>query len=398
MEMYESARRRKRRARKRLLLNAYQRRDMLWRAGYELDDIDVAAKAVDKQRFRRSLQLYLMPIYVFSDYMEEKVCFCGGGRRSQRLSAANKRLQSNSSSASSSGDGSSREGSTWSSIVDIDGEAGNSVGQEGYISEADIYEQQVRDLHRRQLADMDTAENGGIPPWRRHDSSTLRHRPLQRRVSFRGSSGNGTGESGGGSQEFDEEGSSEFSGAFSEASASVRAFSVHSADVRNANEYNSTGDSNFSLYHIRTDPRQHDKAIEIILCSARRPHMRAFHASWFGFFIGFIMWFAITPLLGETKEILNLTNSQIWTSSMAGTAVTVLARVLMGPLCDVFGARRCMAAIVIVSAIPCGLTGLVNSAAGLAAVRALTGIAGSAFVPCQYWTSRMVRNFFFGGV
>ena len=48
-----------------------------------------------------------------------------------------------------------------------------------------------------------------------------------------------------------------------------------------------------------------------------------------------------------------------------------------------------MAAIVIVSAIPCGLTGLVNTASGLSAVRAFIGIAGSAFVPCQYWTSRM---------
>lgn len=98
---------------------------------------------------------------------------------------------------------------------------------------------------------------------------------------------------------------------------------------------------------------------------------------------------AATPLLGEIKETLDLSNAQIWTSSLAGTTVTVIARVMMGPMCDMFGARKCMAAVVVVSAIPCGLTGLVNSAAGLSAARAFAGIGGSSFVPCQYWTSRM---------
>ena len=119
---------------------------------------------------------------------------------------------------------------------------------------------------------------------------------------------------------------------------------------------NAASDAKFDTYKIRTDPRQHDKATEIILCSIQRPHMRAFHASWFGFFIGFVMWFAITPLLGEVQETLGLTNKEIWMSSLCGTAMTVLARVMMGPLCDVFGARKCMAAVVVFSAIPCGLT------------------------------------------
>ena len=34
-------------------------------------------------------------------------------------------------------------------------------------------------------------------------------------------------------------------------------------------------------------------------------------------------------------------------------------------------------------------TGLVNTAAGLSALRLVTGIGGSAFVTCQYWTSTM---------
>ena len=39
--------------------------------------------------------------------------------------------------------------------------------------------------------------------------------------------------------------------------------------------------------------------------------------------------------------------------------------------------------------IPTMFTGLVNTAAGLSALRLITGIGGSAFVTCQYWTSTM---------
>jgi len=383
IDMYEVARQRKRKsARRKLLLNSFQRRDMLWRAGHELEEIELAAKAVEKQRFRRSLHLYFLPIFVLQEYWAVQV---------EKYSCRKQTTTTASSNASVSSGQISLESNHSVGVV--------GPGEDGYESEAEAIEQKVRDLHRKQLADMDSTEHGGLPPWRRQDYSAPRRQA--RRISFRGSGlqpgerevcGPVSGENGSASTGFGGDNYSVHSDAeFSVVSdfSSHRAFSVHSSDFMNLHNYRTTGDSNFARYHIRTDPRQHDKATEIILCSARRPHMRAFHASWFGFFIGFIMWFAITPLLGEVKESLQITNSEIWTSSLAGTSVTVLARIIMGPLCDVFGARLCMAAIVMVSAIPCGLTGLVGNAKGLAAVRAFIGIAGSAFVPCQYWTSRM---------
>ena len=237
-------------------------------------------------------------------------------------------------------------------------------------------EAQVRQLHRNQMQKADT-EHGGLPPWQQEarEIEDRRERP-ERRISLRKS---------GSSNALPR--SSSYSSLQSEASDNDHSY--YDRAVSDDDMSTCSTASRFVTYNIQTDPRQHDKATEIILCSIERPHMRAFHASWFGFFIGFIMWFAITPLLGEVKETLGLTNAEIWTSSLAGTTVTVLARVMMGPMCDMFGARKCMAAIVILSAIPCGLTGLVNTAAGLSAVRAFIGIGGSAFVPCQYWTSRM---------
>ena len=64
-------------------------------------------------------------------------------------------------------------------------------------------------------------------------------------------------------------------------------------------------------------------------------------------------------------------------------------RILLGPICDVYAARIPMAVILCVAAIPTACVGLVNSAAGLAAVRFFIGIAGCSFVMAQFWPSRM---------
>ncbi|CAB9522580.1 affinity nitrate transporter 2 [Seminavis robusta] len=148
-----------------------------------------------------------------------------------------------------------------------------------------------------------------------------------------------------------------------------------------------------STYGLNVDRKQHDKAIEIKLSSFKRPHMRAFHASWFSFFVAFFLWFSITPLLSEVRTTLDLTDAEIWTSSLMGTLGTIVMRIVMGPLCDTFGARLCMATVLIAAAIPTALTGLVQTSAGLSLVRLFIGFGGSSFVACQYWTSDMfARN------
>ena len=43
-----------------------------------------------------------------------------------------------------------------------------------------------------------------------------------------------------------------------------------------------TGDwKKYTTYAIQVDPKQGDRATEIRLCSFERPHMRAFHCSWY---------------------------------------------------------------------------------------------------------------------
>lgn len=64
-------------------------------------------------------------------------------------------------------------------------------------------------------------------------------------------------------------------------------------------------------------------------------------------------------------------------------------RFIMGPICDKYGARIPMGVLLILCAIPTACTGAVNSAAGLYGLRFFIGLAGSAFVMCQAWTSQM---------
>lgn len=145
----------------------------------------------------------------------------------------------------------------------------------------------------------------------------------------------------------------------------------------------------YSEYDIKVDTEQDDKATEIKLCSLARPHMRAFHCSWWGFFVAFFVWFAISPILSEIRDDLGLSDQDIWTSSITSVAGTIVMRVVLGPACDKWGARIPMAVVLVLCAIPTACTGFVNSATGLAVVRLFIGCAGGTFVMCQYWTSRM---------
>jgi nitrate/nitrite transporter NarK len=148
-------------------------------------------------------------------------------------------------------------------------------------------------------------------------------------------------------------------------------------------------DSKYTTYNVAVNPYQEDRAVDIPLYSSARPHMRAFHLAWGAFFVAFFTWFAMTPLLGEIAISLDLSREEIWTSSVLAVSSSAATRILMGPLNDRYGARWVMSVTLVLAAIPTGLAGLVDSANSLYVVRFLIGVAGSAFVTCQYWTSCM---------
>jgi NNP family nitrate/nitrite transporter-like MFS transporter len=117
--------------------------------------------------------------------------------------------------------------------------------------------------------------------------------------------------------------------------------------------------------------------------------MRAFHYSWWSFFIAFFIWFSIAPLLPEVRETLDLSQKDIWTTNIVAVTGDIFMRFMFGAITDKFGARLPMGFVLIAASIPTAMTGLVDSLTGLIILRLFIGIAGSAFVMCQCWSTRM---------
>lgn len=67
--------------------------------------------------------------------------------------------------------------------------------------------------------------------------------------------------------------------------------------------------------------------------------MRAFHCSWWGFFIALFIWFAVAPLLSEIRDDIGTTKKDAWTFNIVGVGLTIFMRFILGPMCDEYGSR-----------------------------------------------------------
>ncbi|MEG2462371.1 MAG: MFS transporter, partial [Acinetobacter sp.] len=82
------------------------------------------------------------------------------------------------------------------------------------------------------------------------------------------------------------------------------------------------------------------KATKISLFSFNGAAMRAFHMSWLAFFVCFFAWFACAPLMPVIAGEFHLTKDQIANINIAAVAITILVRLIVGPLCDKYGPRK----------------------------------------------------------
>ena len=132
-----------------------------------------------------------------------------------------------------------------------------------------------------------------------------------------------------------------------------------------------------------------NKATQINLFSLKTVQMRAFHATWFAFFLAFFGWFGIAPLMAIVREDLMLTKAQIGNTIIASVAITVLVRILIGPLCDKIGSRKAYTWLLILGSIPVMGIGFAQSYETFLLFRLAIGAIGAAFVITQYHTSVM---------
>ena len=131
------------------------------------------------------------------------------------------------------------------------------------------------------------------------------------------------------------------------------------------------------------------KATSIKLFSFSTPQMRAFHLSWLAFFVCFFAWFAVAPLMPVIKEEFGLSKDQIANINIAAVAITILTRLIIGPMCDKFGPRKTYTALLALGAVPVIGIALVQSYGGFLFFRLLIGAIGASFVITQYHTSVM---------
>ena len=132
-----------------------------------------------------------------------------------------------------------------------------------------------------------------------------------------------------------------------------------------------------------------NKATRIRLFSFAQPHMRTFHLTWFAFFLAFFGWFGIAPLMVLVRDDLGLTKTQVGNTIIASVAITLLARLLFGWLCDRIGPRQAYLWLLLLGSIPVIGIGLAQNYETFLLFRLAIGAIGASFVITQYHTSVM---------
>jgi NNP family nitrate/nitrite transporter-like MFS transporter len=131
------------------------------------------------------------------------------------------------------------------------------------------------------------------------------------------------------------------------------------------------------------------KASSIKLFSFSTPPMRAFHLTWMAFFVCFFAWFACAPLMPVIKGEFGLSMAQIANINIAAVAITILVRLVVGPMCDRFGPRKTYTGLLLLGAIPVLGVALSQSYESFLFFRLGIGAVGASFVITQYHTSVM---------
>lgn len=131
------------------------------------------------------------------------------------------------------------------------------------------------------------------------------------------------------------------------------------------------------------------KATKINLLDFKTPQMRAFHFTWFAFFMCFFGWFAFPAMSKWVIEDLGIDKKQFVTTSQWAVGSTIIMRLIIGWLCDKIGPRKAYTWILTLGAIPVLLSGFVQTYEQLLLVRVFVGAIGASFVITQFHTSSM---------
>jgi NNP family nitrate/nitrite transporter-like MFS transporter len=125
------------------------------------------------------------------------------------------------------------------------------------------------------------------------------------------------------------------------------------------------------------------------LFSIKGIQMRTFHVTWLMFFVCFFGWFGLAPLMPTIRAELGLSKAQVGNLIIASVASTIIARLIIGRLCDVIGPRKAAIWLLCLGSLPVFFVGLANSYQTFLMFRLAIGVIGASFVITQYHTSMM---------
>ena len=137
-------------------------------------------------------------------------------------------------------------------------------------------------------------------------------------------------------------------------------------------------------------------------CSIAQPHMRTFWAATVGFFCTFFSCFAPSAIGSYIKrpapDGLGLTKLELSDAGNFAVTGTILMRVISGPMCDKFGARKTFIFLLMI-----GVPGMImmiaaQNAAMYILARVVIGLSLATFVTCQVWCSQFFAREIVGTV
>ena len=117
--------------------------------------------------------------------------------------------------------------------------------------------------------------------------------------------------------------------------------------------------------------------------------MRTFHITWLMFFVCFFGWFGLAPLMPTIREDLSLTKSQVGNIIIASVSGTIIARLVIGRLCDTWGPRKTAIRLLLLGSLPVFLVGLSKDYTSFLLFRLAISVIGGSFVITQFHTSLM---------
>ncbi len=108
--------------------------------------------------------------------------------------------------------------------------------------------------------------------------------------------------------------------------------------------------------------------------------MRILHLTWFAFFMSFMVWLGLGPMMPFIQEALHLTDQQAKVLLILNVAMTIPARIIVGMLVDKFGPRIMYMGILVLGGLVSIAFAWADSYQTLALLRFLSGFIGAGFV------------------